>query len=100
MVGKVFFNLCLLLNIAALAAYTIAYSSPLFGFNTILEFFNSESILQIRSLITLFILALGIRCLILWSKNDRKPSTFFVLFFLMGIYSPFYYLKAKKRGWV
>jgi len=35
-----------------------------------------------------------------WSKHDKKVVRFFLLFFFSALYTWFYFLFAKERGWI
>jgi hypothetical protein len=38
--------------------------------------------------------------LIAWSKFDKNIGRFLLLFFFIGLYSPFYYLKMVRNNWI
>ena len=63
-------------------------------------FFQNITVLTIRTVCVIPVLIFTVYCMILWSKKDKHVLNFFLLFFLMGIYTPFYYRKALKNNWI
>ena len=63
-------------------------------------FFQNETVLTIRTLGVIPVLIFTVYCMILWSKKDNYVLNFFLLFFLMGVYTPFYYRKVLKNNWI
>jgi hypothetical protein len=60
-----------------------------------LAFFN-----QWRMIAAYFVFAFWIWNIIIWSKSDKKIARFFALFFLLGIYTLFYYRIVLKNNWI
>ena len=67
---------------------------------TVFSSVSDESFMNTRMLLTLPILFLWIYCMILWSKKDKVVARFFLLFFLNGFYTPFYFNRVLKNGWL
>jgi len=74
--------------------------SIVLGLDAIIGFINSEGFVYFRMILGLFVLILWLFNLYIWSKNDKALVRFFPLFFLIGIYSPFYFIKALKNRWI
>jgi hypothetical protein len=82
-----------------LAAFSIL--SGFFGYTNILNWYlYNESISAIRQLLNIPVFIVWIYTLILWQRNDKNVLQFILLFFLIGIYSSFYFWKAVKKGWI
>lgn len=80
--------------------YILAVIAALFGINNILNYFRSDSFLILRTWIAVPVIILWVYTLIAWSKHDKNISRFFMLFFCIGLYTPFYYCKMVKNKWI
>jgi hypothetical protein len=61
---------------------------------------SSFMISMTGTFLSISVIAFGIYNIIIWSKFDKHLGRFFALFFLLGLYTPFYFKKAIKNGWV
>ena len=68
--------------------------------NDILRYFASDSFSNFRIIISLPVFVLWVFTLIAWSKFDKNIGRFLLLFFFIGLYSPFYYLKMVRNNWI
>lgn len=90
----------------ALYYYNIIFLFFVFGlfFLSILagdnQIFAGETMLQVRSIGTIPILIFWIWNMVIWSKHDKKAERFLLIFFLNGIYCPFYFNRALKNKWI
>lgn len=85
---------CYFINILMVSLVIITILAALFRFKDLLDYvFFDETFLQIRMVLTIPILVLWLNNIIVWSKNDKKIGRFLLLFFLNGLYNPFYYRK-------
>lgn len=92
-IKKALLDLCLLVNLLYLLVFFVLIVVKFIDINIFINIVFSENSTIIRSIFAIPIIFLWVYSLILWSKNDKRISRFFMLFFLIGIYSPFYYLK-------
>ena len=60
---------------------------------------NSQ-LYNIRLFMALLTLIFVIQLMIVWSKFDKKPIRFILLLFLLGWYSIYYFIFARKSGWI
>ncbi len=97
---KVFLKLGFYANIILYLSYFVLVFAVLFHLESVESFIHSSIFNSIRTIISLIVLVFWIYNLVLWSKHDKKIGNFFLLFFLIGIYTPFYYLKAVRNKWV
>lgn len=78
----------------------VSILAALFRLKGFLDYvFFDETFIQIRMVLTIPIIVLWINNLIVWSKNDKGIGRFLLLFFLNGLYNPFYYRKIQKNNW-
>lgn len=63
-------------------------------------FLYSNFFFYLRYIMSFPILALWVNTIIIWSKHDKRLRWIFLLFFFPGLFNPFYFLKAKKKGWI
>ncbi len=95
------FNICYYINILMLIHVVSIIMASFFSYDAFLEFsFFNQQFIYFRTLLSIPVLILWIGSLIIWSKHDKRIVQFFLLFFLMGLYSPFYYRKSKLNGWI
>jgi hypothetical protein len=95
-----FLVICYWINILTIAFYIFIIFAALLRMHSFLHYvFYDPSFLNIRMAFAIPIVILWINNLIVWSKKDKNIGRFFVLFFLMGIYSPFYFKKILKNNW-
>jgi hypothetical protein len=72
----------------------------LFKQKQILEIYSSDELFnQIRMVLVIPVIVLWVNNLMVWSKKDKHVGRFFLLFFLNGLYSPFYFRKILKHKW-
>jgi len=91
---------CYIINILMVSLIVVVILAALLRLKNLLDFvFFDETFLLIRMILTVPILVLWINNLIIWSKKDKSIMRFFLLFFLNGIYSPFYFRKILKNNW-
>lgn len=69
------------------------------GFLLDVVFFNDTAIM-IRTLMSVPVFILWVCCLVIWGKHDKDIGRFLPLFFLIGLYSLFYFRQALKKQWV
>jgi len=82
------------------AMYLLVLLAAIFEANNLLRYFASDSFSNIRVMIALPVMILWVYTLIAWSRFDKNIGRFLMLFFLIGLYSPFYYLKMVKNNWI
>ncbi len=97
---KVFLKVGFYANIILYLSYFVLVFAVLFHSQSIESFIYSPVFKSIKTIISLIVLVFWIYNLILWSKYDKKIGNFLLLFFLIGIYTPFYYLKAVRNKWI
>lgn len=95
-----FLLFCFISNVLMLAIILTLIISIIIGLDSVVTYINSGEFVYIRMFLGLFVLILWLFNLFIWSNNDRNLKRFFLLFFLIGIYSPFYFLKALKNKWI
>jgi ABC-type protease/lipase transport system fused ATPase/permease subunit len=61
--------------------------------------FFDETFVNIKMIFTIPIFILWVYDMIIWSKHDKHVGRFFLIFFLLGIYGPFYFRRIVKNGW-
>ena len=81
--------LCLIIIIAALLKQQAFLNYVLFD----------KNFLNIRFILTVPLIILWVYDMIIWSKHDKHVGRFFLIFFLLGFYSPFYFRRIVKSGW-
>ncbi len=79
-----------LLSVANLIAYA--------GKHT--YWYHQESFYLIRTILTIPIIFVWIKTIRIWVKYDKRIPQLLLILFLTGIYSPVYYLKAVRKGWI
>lgn len=96
---RIFLEIAFYINIIMLIMYfSTAIIAPL-GMEKALDFFfYNESFINIRSILTIPVFILWINTLVMWSRNDKHVGRFLLLFFFIGIYTPFYFKKTIKKG--
>lgn len=97
---KVFLKVGFYANIILYLSYFVLVFAVLFHLQNVESFIYSPIFNSIKTIISLIVLIFWIYNLILWSKHDKKIGNFLLLFFLIGIYTPFYYLKAVRNNWI
>lgn len=91
--------LCYITNILMVMGLAILILSILFKIDFILNYVSTDSFTQIRMILTIPVFVLWVNNLILWSKKDKSVGRFFLLFFLNGLYNPFYFRRILKNEW-
>jgi len=93
--SKIIFKICFYINVI----FILLFLYPIFDFFLFsgrnLVRYDDNFILYIRTFMTIPVIALWIKTLIIWGKTDKSILRFFLLFFLIGIYTPFYYYKKE-----
>lgn len=68
--------------------------------NSILDFYVTENVLTLRFILSLPVYYIWIYLIVIWAKKDKNVGRFFLLFFLIGIYTLFYFKRALKNDWI
>jgi len=97
---KIILKMFFLVNVLMFAMYLLVLLAAIFEANNLLRYFASDSFSNIRVMIALPVMILWVYTLIAWSRFDKNIGRFLMLFFLIGLYSPFYYLKMVKNNWI
>jgi len=97
---KIILKLCFIVNIMMFALYFFIILAAIFNANDILRYFTSDSFSNLRIIISLPVFVLWVFTLIAWSKFDKNIGRLLILFFFIGLYSPFYYLRMEKNNWI
>jgi len=85
------------LNTLILAHVILIVLATLLRFELFLDFsFFNQTFIFIRTILALPVLVFWIGCFILWSKYDKNIGRLLLLFFLIGLYNPYYYWKYSK----
>ena len=87
---KVFFGVCAVLNIIYVALYIIGY-----GYNI-----TNTVFVVVTTVCCLAFMILWVKCLIVNYEYDKKKWRIILLVFLNIVYTPFYYVRAVRRGWL
>lgn len=91
---------CFYINLLMIILFFIIIIAALLRMQSFLDYvFFDETFINIRMILTIPIFVLWVNNLIIWSKHDKHIGRFFLLFFLIGIYSPFYFRKILKNKW-
>ena len=99
--GQKLIYLCYWINILALLLYIFIIIAALFQMDSFINYvFYDPTFLNIRLIIGVPILVLWVFDMIKWSKHDKHVGRFFLIFFLIGIYAPFYFRKIVKNNWL
>jgi hypothetical protein len=92
--------LCYWINILALLFYLFIVVAALLRMHDFLNYvFYNPTFLNIRIYIGIPLIVLWIYNMVIWSRHDKHVGRFFLIFFLIGIYSPFYFRRIIKNGW-
>lgn len=95
---KLFFDICYIATIIPSAIFIkscITFDADPFFFLV------ADSKTMIFRVITVpLILSLWIKCIHVWSKNDKKTSQIILLILLLPYYVIFYYPKIRRRNWI
>jgi len=98
---RLFLNVCYYINILMLVHFVLIIIAAFLSYQAFLEYsFFNQRFISIRTLLSIPVLILWFSSLILWSKNDKRIGQFLLLFFLIGIYSPFYFRRSLRNGWL
>jgi len=91
---------CYYVNLLMIIFFLLIIVAALFKMESFLNYvFFNKTFLSFRFILTIPILVLWINNLIIWSKFDKHIGRFLLLFFLIGVYSPFYFRKILKNNW-
>ena len=92
--------LCFILNLLVLALYMSLIIAAIFSFSAYVDYIFFDAVfIKIRMVLAIPIFILWINSLIIWAKKDKHIGRFIFLFFFIGIYSPFYFIKILKNKW-
>ena len=95
---KAFFDFCYFSTVITLLSLIIAlYFKEIEAVKQIL--FNSKVVI-IRGIFTLLFFILLIKCIVEWSRNDKRIIRFILLLFLTGFYLIYYYPWIRKQNWI
>lgn len=98
---KVVLSLFYYINILVILMYILVVLAALFKFGGFVEcFFVDYSAQVIRLILAIPLFVFWIWSLIIWNKYDKSIKQFFLLFFLMALYTPFYYRRIIKNTWI
>ncbi len=90
---------CYYLNLLMIIFFVLIVVAGLLKQEDIINFFFLNSTANvIRMLFSIPVFYLWFNCLVIWSKYDKRIGQFFLLFFLIGTYSPFYFKKHIRTG--
>ncbi len=91
---------CYYINLLMIILFFIIIIAALLRMQSFLDYiFFDETFINIRMILTVPIFVLWINNIIIWSKHDKHIGRFFLLFFLIGVYSPFYFRKILRNKW-
>ena len=97
---KTLLLVCYYINLLLLGLFSFTIIAALFKFQPYLDFFFfNETFMNIRMLLAIPVFVLWINNLVVWPKHVKNIGRFLLLFFLIGIYSPFYFQKILKNNW-
>jgi len=92
--------ICYWINILTILLYVIIVIAALLRQQAFLDYvFFNTTFLNIRMFLTIPIIILWVYDMVIWSKHDKHVGRFFLIFFLLGFYSPFYFRRIVKNGW-
>lgn len=63
-------------------------------------FVNGDLFRTARLILLIPVLILWGYSLTIWAKQDKKVDKFLLLLLLNGMYTPFYYVRMKRNGWI
>jgi hypothetical protein len=93
-------SICYWINILTLTLYFLIVIMALFRQQAFLDYvFFNKTFLNIRMILAIPILILWSYDMIIWSKRDKNVGYFLLIFFLIGLYTPFYFRKIVKNKW-
>lgn len=85
-------------NILLILGYILVLVAGFFGpLDEIALWFNSLIVVNVRTILNIPVLIFWVLLLRHWSKGKKKVSDFLLLFFLIGLYTIFYYKKEFKH---
>lgn len=91
---------CYYVNLLMIILVVLVIVAALFRFQAYIDFFfGNEIFINVRMLLAIPVFILWINNLIVWSKKDKNLGRFIILFFFIGLYSPFYFQKILKNKW-
>lgn len=94
---KFFFDICYMSTVVTII---LALISLYFNSELMKQLFFSPIFILIRVVFMLLLFVLWIKCIMVWSRRDKKISIFFLLFFLHGFYILYYYRKIINNNWL
>ncbi len=97
---KTVLTVALISNFLLFAVFIGIFLSSIFKLMFLKDILIGDVFSCIRSILSYVTFGFSIYNLYIWAKYDKRITIFFLLFFLMGLYTPFYYLNAKRKGWV
>ena len=91
---------CYYINLFMIILFFIIIIAAFLRMQSFLDYiFFNETFINIRMLLTVPIFVLWVNNIIIWSRHDKHVGRFFLLFFLIGVYSPFYFSKILRNKW-
>lgn len=97
---KQILDYCFYINVLMIVIFIALMFAVVFGSELIFDIFKNETFINIRMILSIPILILWIYNLIIWSREDKNIGRFLLLFFLNGLYNPFYYKSIIRKGWL
>ncbi len=91
---------CYYINLFMIILFFIIIIAAFLRMQSFLDYiFFNETFINIRMILTVPIFVLWVNNIIIWSRHDKHVGRFFLLFFLIGVYSPFYFRKILRNKW-
>jgi len=98
---KGFFFICFVANLLLILIYVALIFAVVIRSKELIDYiFYDSGFAIMRMIIAYPTIILWVYTLKIWSKYDKHVGRFMLLFFFIGLYSPFYYLKARKAKWI
>ena len=92
---------CYYINLLMILLFFLIIIAALLKMPSFLDYvFFNKTFLSIRFVLAIPIFVLWVNNMIIWSKFDKHMGRFFLLFLLIGIYSPFYFRKVLRNNWL
>ncbi|WP_243347704.1 hypothetical protein [Parabacteroides sp. FAFU027] len=93
-------GVCALINCLIYILYLVVIMAAFLKSNGFCRFFLGDAFLYIHLILGLPILVLWFYSLKIWAKYDKDIEHFLLLFFFIGFYPPFYYLRMIRNNWI
>jgi hypothetical protein len=99
--GQKFIYVCYWVNILTLLLYIFIIIAAFLRMHEFLNYvFTDTTFLNFRLILGVPIIILWVYDMVKWSKHDKHIGRFLLIFFLLGIYSPFYFRRILKNNWL